>query len=138
MYLEGQADCEEDDVDEHTAETNEHQCFTAGSFDDQQRNDGHQNVHATHAQSGVLRSDGVEASLIEDVGGEVDDGVDTRQLLGQHHHNGNDKRRAERLVGQHLLQRSLGHQFHGLVLGTHLVHLVVHLQRPTQPSQSCI
>ena len=79
----------------------------------------------------------IQSRVTKDLGGVEDGAVDTRQLLSQHHHHGNDQRSPQRSIGQHLLQSHLGHQLHALLLLLHHVHLLVNLNSATQPAQSC-
>ena len=73
----------------------------------------------------------------EDFGGEEYRGVNAGELLGQHHHDGDDERLAEGRVEEHLLEGDLRDQLHGLLLLLHLVHLVVNLDGGPKPGQSC-
>lgn len=63
--------------------------------------------------------------------------VDAGELLGDHHHDGDDERDAEGRVHDDLTQGHGWHQFGRLGLVTHLAHLILHVVGVTEPHQSC-
>jgi hypothetical protein len=121
--------------EEHAGQSDQHQRLPPRLLNHDEGDDRHGHVHGPHAQGGRLAGRLVQAGRPEDLGGEEDGGVDAGQLLGQHHHDGDEEGLPQRAVGQHLLQRHLGHELHRLLLLLHLVHLVVDLDRAAQPGQ---
>ena len=53
-YLEGEENRQKNSDDEHATETDELQSLATSFLDDDQRDEGHQHIHATHSQRCVL------------------------------------------------------------------------------------